>query len=794
MNLSDIIKTKQSLEQTKKLHCRECTYCDRVFVPSYISDSKILLLGEAPGKTEAEKGAPFVGESGKLLRKILDEVGFDSERVTYVNTVKCHPPENETPDKKVVALCSTLFLQNEIHELKPEYVILVGSIALNSFFPGELITNKAGSILMKDNIKFFPILHPSYCLRNPTAIPRLRKDLKKAHLVINGEYHSDKRYKVVRTIDELKSIEQKLLESEFITFDVETNGILDIWDDKILIWTIGFGVSSDEAYSIPIYHPDVVNIEFREQCILMCRRVLQSKVKKIAHNAKFDIKVLKGIAILVVNLYADTMVMAYLLDEHRNSYGLKALSSEYLDGYSHFWSKDLEELGLYNCEDCGNTYGLFQLFLSKLKEFPGLFSLFELIVNPMLLVIIEMEGRGVNIDLAEMKKISLLLTKKVDALRIVVNDEYPESRGVNLGSPKQLQELFYEKLKYPIIKRTKTGISTDAEVLEELAKRGYLLPKYMLKIRKIEKFLSTYIDNLPKEIRADGRIHGEFHLTAREDNTGGTASGRLSSSNPNLQNIPTDKSIKRMFSAIKGYLLLNADFSQAELRVVCSIANERNMIQAYCNGLDIHKLTASKILNKLIANVTADDRQKAKGVNFGFVYGASAEGFQVYAKSNYGLELSLNECVKFRELFFSSYPALEVWYKSIENELRRFGFIQYPTGRIARFPGVKGLREIPHDILRKGINYPVQGSSSDIVLYTIVRLHEFIKRSNLLAYIIITVHDSILIELKEGLQDVIISEIQRICREDIPRQFSWLRVPMIFDFSLGENWGDVKKI
>ena len=260
-----------------------------------------------------------------------------------------------------------------------------------------------------------------------------------------------------------------------------------------------------------------------------------------------------------------------------------------------------------------------------------------------------------------------------------------------------------------------------------------------------------------------------------------------------MQNIPRNKDIKKMFIAKPGFKIINVDASQAELRVGGSIANERNMIKAYNEGADIHSLTASKVLNKDISKVTADDRQKAKGVNFGFLYGSSAEGFKGYAESTYGLKLSLEECNKFRRRYFESYPDLLSWYRRVEDSIRKNGFVEYPDGRFARFPNTIGLREIPSEIIRKGINYPVQGGSSDIILFTMVKLQELIKKHNLHADIIVTVHDSIVLECQEAEVQTVTDLISLISKEEIPKQFSWLKVPMLFDYASGYNWGELQK-
>jgi DNA polymerase-1 len=704
-----------------------------------------------------------------------------------------------------------MYLFNEIKELKPKLVVLAGSTALNIFFPKEKIMNKAGNFLEAQGMRFLPVLHPAYCLRNPMSVPRLRKDLKKAYQYLNNEMSDKHNFIVVDTIEKLEGARQDLVirPPDVMAFDVETNELLDVFDKNMVLWAIGFSAGDDKCYSIPLDHPENDNIEFRGMCWDLAKTTLGNAAKKIAHNAAFDLKVLKKMGIGYKNFYADTMVMAFLLDENRYSVGLKQLSSEYLDGCMYEFTKDLKNLCVYNSEDCNNTIGLFHKFEPELIIYQRLWILFEKILMPMIEVIVDMELDGVFIDTKASSKLTVDLHRKLDAVYESIADKFPQANGVNLNSTKQLRELMFEKLKYPQGRLTDKGellakvrggrhrltkeelkdnLSTDNEVLESLSHKGHKLATYLLKIRKYEKLLSTYVEKLPKIIKDDGKIHGHFNLT-------GARTGRTSSSDPNLQNIPTDKLVKGMFVASPGNMLLQADFSQAELRVGCSIANEPTMIKAYQEGRDVHKLTASKALGVDEDAVTKAQRQIAKGINFGFIYGASAEGFQRLMEHDYGIKLSLEECVNFRQAYFATYSGFLSWYDRIRDSLREFGYVEYPTGRFRRFPEVKGKDRIPDDIFRQAANSPVQGSSSDILLFTMVKIKKIIKKYKLSVKIILTVHDSIVFDGPEDdLRSIIVPEMNNICVDDVPKQFGWLKVPMKFDYSIGPNWGELAEI
>ncbi|HEY5236506.1 MAG TPA: DNA polymerase, partial [Rhabdochlamydiaceae bacterium] len=394
-----------------------------------------------------------------------------------------------------------LFLFNELRDLDPKLVLLAGATALNVFFPKESIMNKAGEFMEARGMVFLPVIHPDYCFRFPEFISRFSRDLKKAYRYINNARADDKNFIVADTQKILEEARNDLIINtpEFLAFDVETNEMLDIFDPKMVLWTIGFGLPDGKNYSIPLDHPDNKNMEFRENCWKLFREVMVNKSKKIAHNAGFDLKVMIKFKIVYRNFYADTMVMVFLTDENRRSLKLRDLASEFLDGSMYGLSKDLIKLSLHNCEDTNNTMGIFKIFAAQLREYPKLWYLFEHILMPMVEVIAEMELEGVLMDLKASSDLAESLHKKLDAVYEIIADTIPQSKGVNLGSPKQLGDLMFTTLKYPDSRTTPNGqFSTDNEVLESLSRKGFKMATYILKIRKFEKMLSTYVEKFPK--------------------------------------------------------------------------------------------------------------------------------------------------------------------------------------------------------------------------------------------------------------------------------------------------------
>ena len=788
--MSELIRI-QKTTTAKRTICQKCKYHDRVFVPSAISgDRDLVVIGEAPGNSEAAEKIPFMGDSGRLLRATLEEAGFSPTKVSYLNIVKCHPSnDNEPLDKAAKKLCSKEYLFEELAQIRPKLIVLAGSVALNVFFPKDKITDKKGNFLDINGIKFLPVLHPAYCLRNADFIPNLRRDLKKAYIFLYGTLYKSRNYNICKTVEDLNKWKEVLLKAEVIAVDIETNSTLDPFSAGADIWTIAFAYGKGQTVCIPLNHPEVVDPDYKAKVWDVVKEIMGSEVKKVFHNAIFDVKFLQKFGVKTNALWADTMIMSFLLDENRYSNGLKTLSSEYLYGCVDSWSDKLEKLAVYNSEDSDNTLQLYNLFLPKLQSInEGLLMTFLQVIMPMNQVIADMELNGVKVDMDYSKKLSKKFNSDLDMLKQIIATKFPESVGVNLRSNIQVAKLLFETLKNRPVKKTDSGKdSVDSEVLNKLHSQGCKIAEYLLRLHKIEKMLSTYIDNLPAMVSSDDRLRGSFLIC-------GARSGRLSSRHPNLQNIPRTSDIKQMFVPKDGHMFINIDASQMELRVGCSVANDKTMILAYNQGMDVHKLTASIIMNKKIEDVTKEERQSAKASNFGLIYGQSADGFRQSAETEYGLHLTSDQCKKFRDAFFRSYNGFLPWHDRVRAELRIKGYVEYPTGRRRRFPEVLGLEEIPGETFRSAVNSPVQGSGSDIMLFMMSNLRDDIHKQKLPIEFILTVHDSVLLECEERFCPDVQDIVHKIATKKIQDQFGWLQVPMNFDFSIGPNWGDMKEI
>jgi len=782
----------------KRDSCSKCTLLGRKFVPAFypkVSPKNIIMVvGEAPGYEEVNQGEPFVGKSGQLLRECLKEVGFTVDELVFSNVCKCHPDNNETPTTDEINYCVPHYLEREIELIKPQLIIAVGSVAFKGLRLGDKITESRGQVVyLPNDIAVFPTYHPSYILRNYAFISVFKSDLRKAYnlLFVESSFKEDKCL-IVTNSDDLKSFDSFYLDCKsnksVVSIDIETNNMLNPLEVGSSLVCVGIS-DGDKSFCVVINHPDIVDLKYRNDSIESLKKFMSDKdIGKIGHNLIFDYKWLVSRGIEVNRILGDTMVMAHIIDENRKErdYGLKVLVMEYFGCYKHHMDlESINELGLYNCEDVYYTKKLYDIFWNKMDL--GQRGLLRDVISKGIPVLAQMELEGIQIDLEYCVELSRTLVLEQQD-RVVELDSLG-FKGVNLNSNDQLAKVIFDDFQEIPTKVTKTGKrSVDEETIVYFAnERNKEWAKVILEYRRTEKMLTTYIDKFYELADSNSRVRGQFHMI-------GTVTGRLSSSKPNLQNISKDSRVLRMFTATQNYKFFYFDFSQIELCIAASVANERTMIKMYKDGKDIHRFTASKILNKPESEVTKDDRQKAKAVNFGFLYGAAAETFQRTAKADYGVNIPITQCERFRKTFFETFSDLSSWYELVKSEVKRTGCIRYPTGRI-RHLGIGGSYEDKTgDIFRQAVNSPIQGGASDIVVYSMGELYSIIRKRKLPARFILTVHDSVLLECwdREDVMEELRGCLDLIMNDVLPNKFTWLKVPMRVDVNIGSDWSKLK--
>ncbi len=597
-----------------------------------------------------------------------------------------------------------------------------------------------------------------------------------------GDYH------IVSNTADLDKLTSRLSAAKAFAFDTETTG-LDPMSAQLV--GLSFSPAPAEAYYIPVGHVGLETIEQLplEQVTARLKPLLEDqKLAKLAHNGKYDMAMLAGYGVTVQNLTFDSMVAAYLLGE--KSLGLKTLAFSKLaiemtpisdligSGAKQIPMSQVEiaRAADYACADADMTLRLAELLEAELRQ-QGLWQLFAKVELPLVPVLLHMERNGVALDADLLGQMSHRLGEQLLKLEKDIYDNV--GHQFNINSPQQLSNILFEELKLTPARKTKGGYSTGAAVLEEL--RGiHPIIELILDYRQLSKIKSTYIDALPNLINSKtGRVHTSFNQTR-------TATGRLSSSEPNLQNIPVrgelGKEVRQAFIAPKESYLLSADYSQIDLRALAHLSQDKSLLDAFRHDEDIHSATAAQVFGVEPSAVTPDMRRVAKTVNFGVIYGMS----------DYGLEqatgLSREEAAQFIAAYFEKYPGVKQYLESTKEQAREKGYVQTILGRRRSIPEINSSnRQVREAAERMAINMPVQGTSADIIKVAMINLDQEIDKRKLGSKMLLQVHDELIFEVPKLEQ----KETRQLASELMSTAIE-LSVPLKVDIKSGKNWGEMK--
>ena len=595
-------------------------------------------------------------------------------------------------------------------------------------------------------------------------------------------------YQLVVTSKELDKWISKIKKSKYLALDTETTG-LDYMDSDLV--GISLSVKPGEAAYIPLGHTNSEKIKQLsiESVLNKLKPAIESKdIKIIGQNIKFDRNVLARYGVFVDSIENDTMLMSYILNSTATRHNLDALAQHYLDHKTttfeevagkgtkqiSFDQVPISEAVHYASEDADITFSLYKKLNPILKKEPDLIKLLEEIEIPLIKVLSDMEQKGTLLNPKVLRAQSKIFSKRIHKLE----DEAYRLAGeeFNLGSPKQLQEVFFEKLNYPVIQKTPGGQPSTAEnVLQQLSEK-YDLPRIILEHRSLSKLKSTYTDRLPLQITKNtGRIHTSFRQAV-------TTTGRLSSSDPNLQNIPIKtedgRRIRQAFEAPKEYKLISADYSQIELRVMAHLAKDRGLLDAFSNNEDIHIRTASEVFGVEMEEVDYDQRRNAKAINFGLIYGMSAFGLSKQ------LSINRNVAAEYMNTYFSRYPKVREYMERIKLSAKKTGYVETLYGRRLYLPEIATGNAIRRQAAeRAAINAPVQGTAADIMKKAMILVDSTLKDSDLDAKMILQVHDELVIEAKDK-DCKKVSEILINCMSNAAK----LAVPLEVQVGSGKNW------
>ncbi|MBE9568425.1 MAG: DNA polymerase I, partial [Proteobacteria bacterium] len=582
---------------------------------------------------------------------------------------------------------------------------------------------------------------------------------------------------------------KKLEKADSFAFDTETTS-LDYMKARVV--GVSFAVEAGAAAYVPFAH-DYMDAppQLSEQEVLGSLKALledESK-KKIGQNLKYDAHVLANHNISLNGIAEDSMLESYVLDSTQR-HGMDDLALRLLGiNTVHFVDIagkgakqltfneiDLEQAGPYAAEDADITLQIHQKLKAELEKEPALNSVYRDIELPLLKVLLKIERNGVKIDVAMLEVQSQQLAERMKEVEQQAYEEAGET--FNLASPKQLSLILFEKLEIPSSKKTKTGqYSTAEDVLQELAE-DYSLPKLILEHRSLSKLKSTYTDKLPLQVNEKtGRVHTSYNQTV-------AATGRLSSTDPNLQNIPIrseeGRRIRQAFVAPKGYKMLAADYSQVELRIMAHLSGDENLLKAFADGVDVHRATAAEVFAVKLDEVEPEQRRAAKAINFGLIYGMSAFGL---AKQ---LNIGRYEAQEYIDVYFARYPGVKAYMDETREQAHDRGYVETVFGRRLYLPEINARNGQRRQYAeRTAINAPMQGTAADIIKRAMISVDAALSRSNIDAKVVMQVHDELVVEVLE--KDVeALADLLRIEME----QAATLKVPLIVDIGIGDNWDE----
>ncbi|MCL4457559.1 MAG: DNA polymerase I [Nitrospirae bacterium] len=565
-----------------------------------------------------------------------------------------------------------------------------------------------------------------------------------------------------------------------LSFDIEATGRNPISDSIV---GISLCVEKGSAYYVPVSHAHGPNVT--DALVILKETLEDESIPKVGHNLKYDILILRQEGIHVKGILYDTMLASYLLNPNKPDHSLENVGLEYLMykkrpftevlGKLHSFAEvPLDEATQYAAEDAALSMELKNILFEKLKN-EGLEDLYFNIEMPLIYILIDMEEEGVRINKERLEELSKELDRELGIIESRIYAIAGES--FNINSPKQLQKILFEKLGLKPLKKTKTGYSTGMDVLEELSKT-HELPMEILNYRTFYKLKTTYVDALPKLIdKKTGRVHTSFNQTV-------TATGRLSSSEPNLQNIPIrgdwGTKVREVFTADEGCVLISADYSQIELRILAHMSDDEGLIDAFKKDIDIHTRTASELFGIAKEAVTDDMRRVAKTVNFGVVYGISPFGLSE------ALSIPPKEAAAFIEQYFDKHPGVKQYMENTVKAAQQQGYVSTVMGRKRPTPEINSHNaNIRQQAERLAINTPVQGTAADLIKIAMINIRNRLKEKNLKTKMVLQIHDELLFEAPENEIEIAMGLIKHEMESAMT-----LSVPLRVDIGHGKNWSE----
>lgn len=762
--------------------------------------TKIMIVGEAPGKREDDEHRAFTGPAGKLLDKLLEEKAELLREDCYVtNVVKCRPPRNRTPDKAEIKTCVDEYFHAEMKMVEPDFVLSLGNPALYGVLKKGGITKHRGNKYQKEDYIVMPTFHPAAVLRNPKYTDAVEADFEKFGQMVREE---DKgpvtRVKLVETLPHLKWLMKMLHEVDGFSYDIETNQFHE-WRPGAKIVSISFTWEDGQAAVLPLWHAETPWPELGfavGRVLATLAPVCRSKGKHVAHNGKFDARWMKWFNVPIKQTF-DTMLAAHMLDENRLK-GLKPLSEIELgadaydlgDEIKDAFNVPLKRLAIYNGKDTDYTHRLHGQFRRELIEHPRIARVFMQLMMPASNALVDIEQHGIQVDWERWKERSAKVEGNCEKLEKAMKQHMKKSKRAdfNFQSHPQIAAWLFDELGIESIEETKGGAKSSKESVLLQLRDEHRAAALLLKHRKWNKYRTTYIGPWAGHVDGDHRMHPVYKLF-------GTVTGRLSCVEPNLQQVPREPFIRSIIGARPGYVVVEADYSQIELRIAAMLAHERRMLRMFAEGEDLHMNTAVETTGKPASKIKKEERKKAKAVNFGFLYGMGAKKFVEYARDNYEVVVTEAEAERVRRRFFESYPQLLPWHDRQRRLAHRYGRVSSPLGRVRHLTDIKSSdRNVQADAERQAINSPVQSTASDLMLAALIMLHlDSRARKDLDFFIIGSIHDALLFEVHEDHLDKVLPLIRTrmLDMDRIKRMFgAIIDVPIEVEIKVSSHWSE----
>jgi len=798
---SELLRLRNPKCKLCPLHKETTRVCVIGNPPLVIRSKRLALVGEAPGSQEEITGRLFSGPAGQYLEEALRKVGLKREWFFVTNVVKCRPQDNATPSPSNIKTCTANYLLQELEVVAPSYGLLFGNSAIRGVLGRSGITKYNGEAFERNGTTWVAAVHPAAVLRNP----RYESDfmgalLAFARLVRGEEGEVVTQAILVNSKEVLRELADRLSLAHTAAIDIETasshrgvgrfpGGGLAWWDFSYKLTSINFTFEPGVGFVLPLWHPES-RWRDPQKVLNALKPYIEGVSLWIMHNGMFDQKGLEQFGIHIRQSF-DTMGAQYALDENvRKDLGF--MSQYYLGApqYKRLLDKadttrtPLGDLAEYGARDSDYTRRLYPIMRRRLRRDGLSERLFYKLLMPAANVLSEIELTGLPIHRGKFNARRMIAKDRMEAEQEKLFEV--AGRVFNPRSPKQLAGILFDELDFPILKETKGGApSTDEETLVRLGDLDDTgIVDAILEFRKWQGYLSRYFDSWAGLMDDSARLHGHFKPFH-------TVTGRLSCENPNLQQVPRDPFIRGIIGGRRGWRIVDADYSQIELRIVAHYSQDKSMLRAFNTNRDIHTETAMEVTGLSDGEITSEIRKKAKAVNFGFVYGMGWRKFIQYARTSYGVNVSDLEAQDVRRIFFTTYRSLEAWHERQRSAARRRKWVISAIGRKRRLWDIVSTNKlVREEAERQAINSPVQSLASDMMLMSMVKLHGQLDPR--VARIISTVHDSILFEVREEALDDVVPRILEVM-ENLPLKDEWdtlLTVPIVTDSKVGRFWSE----